>query len=232
MPLLIGLMTFMVMGQARHSAKGVSQEDRDTGIPLVLLGCARNTWTAVALNNLAVATDYHYGTIEYLHGRTYGDYVLSIPPAVIVRPLGYLRPLDTAANPARWYNCLVTQGGMHPAVVPFRNFGVLGPLVIMSLWGGIIGFCELRSEKRTVASRMLLGCMVAGSMVWFWYGDMNLVRTLMIWFSLSLAYRWLATHRVEASQADPIQAGPISDAKVILRGPHVRFGERPLQVHS
>lgn len=110
--------------------------------------------------------------------------------------LGYVRPMDTHANPARWYRDTgVSAGGMQPAVVPFRNFGILGVLGILFLIGVFIGCVELYCETGTFAARLLYGCVATTSMLWFWYGDMNVVRAVMGWGILLLAHRSLCQFR-------------------------------------
>lgn len=151
----------------------------------------KNTWTAVSLNNLGLATEYHYGTVEYLHGKTYLDYLLSLPPRAFVLKFGIERPLDGPANPSEWYRCLMTMGGMHPVIVPFKNFGIWGVSPVMFLWGSLIGYCELNNERGRFSGRLLYGCLATSSMQWFWFGDFNLIRTLMMFGGLLVLHRVL-----------------------------------------
>lgn len=178
-PLAICVAAFLALGSLRHTASKSSE--RTSIWKTVIQGATENTWTAVALNNLGLSADYNYGSIEYLYGRTYLDYVLSLPPGAVAKALGYERPLEGDANPALWYFGLIAAGGMHPVVVPFRNFGIWGVLPIMILCGIFICYCETRNEAGDLSGRLLYGCVATSSMLWFWYGDMNMIRTIMAW---------------------------------------------------
>ena len=180
-PVAFCVAIFLAMGSLRHSASKSSSET--SGIwDTVVEGATQNTWTAVALNNLGLAADYNYRTIEFLYGQTYVDYFLSLPPGAITMALGYERPMESPdSNPSMWYFGLIAAGGMHPAVVPFRNFGIWGVLGILVLVGSFISFCESYNELGTLSARLLYGCLGTSCMLWFWYGDMNLIRTVMGW---------------------------------------------------
>lgn len=179
-PLAVCLLAFVALGSLRHTASQSDAEKSSLG-QMIAEGFTANTWTAVALNNLGLCADYNYGTIEYLYGRTYLDYVMSLPPGSITKILGYERPLEGDANPAMWYFGLIAAGGMHPVVVPFRNLGIFGVLGVMAICGWFLCKCEVYNETDTLPARLLYGCMGTSSMLWFWYGDMNMIRTLMGW---------------------------------------------------
>ena len=181
-PLAVCVAAFIAMGSLRHSASQKSSEFSGVWNTLVE-GATQNTWTAVALNNLGLCADYNYKTITYLYGQTYVDYFLSLPPGSITMAMGYERPLESnESNPSMWYHGLIAAGGMHPAVVPFRNFGIVGVLIILILEGAFICFCETYNENGTLASRLLYGAIATSCMLWFWYGDMNFIRTVMMWW--------------------------------------------------
>lgn len=188
MPLAISIVVFAGLGTLRNIANVSEYDDPDTRSAAVKY-LTRNTWTAVCLNNLGLATDYYYGNVEYFYGRTYLDYFLSLPPSPIARRLNYVRPLDGPANPAQWYRCLISFGGMHPVVVPYRNFGIWGVIPVLFFCGSFIAFCEVQNERRLFSTRLLYGCVATSSMSWFWYSDMNMIRTLMICAGLLLFYR-------------------------------------------
>ncbi len=195
-PLAVCVVAFAALGTLRRSVTEPTRYDPDTR-SLAVKYFTRNTWTAVSLNNLGLATDYHYDNVEYLHGRTYWDYVLSLPPSPAAKWFGYVRPMDGPANPSLWYECLMALGGMHPVVVPFRNFGIWGVLPLLFLSGAFICCCETLNERGTLSARLLYGCVATSSMAWFWYGDMNLIRALMMWAILLLLYRpgWFRVQR-------------------------------------
>ncbi len=180
-PLAVCVAAFIAMGSLRHSASQKSAAVSGAWNTLVE-GATQNTWTAVALNNLGLCADYNYKTITYLYGQTYIDYFLSLPPGSITMAMGYERPMESnESNPSMWYHGLIAAGGMHPAVVPFRNFGIWGVLVILILEGAFICCCETYNETGTLASRLLYGSIATSCMLWYWYGDMNFIRTVMMW---------------------------------------------------
>jgi len=208
------VLAFMALVELRGVLAGTAQKYpyRKSWIVEVM---TRNTWTAVAINNLGLAVEYHKGEIEYLYGRTYRDYILSLPPRALSMKLGYRRPLDGPANPAIWYQKTVgvdgihpvtipfknvgiwgvmAFGGMHPVIVPFKNFGIWGVLPVLFICGTLIGFCEIYNEHGTISARFLYASIATCSMLWFWYADMNLIRALSMWASL-LAVHWLASRR-------------------------------------
>lgn len=190
LPTAACILAFAFLETFRHSASG-SVFDNPLLAKSIIDRTRSNTWTAVARNNLGLATDYHYGTIEYLYGQTYVDYILSLPPGVITEFIGYTRPLDGEAHPSGWYACLVSIGGMHPVVVPFRNFGIWGVIPAMFLCGVLISYCEACNRQSMFSDRLLYGFVSTTSMLWYWYGDMNIIRALMAWGILSIAYQFL-----------------------------------------
>lgn len=190
LPTTACIFAFAFLETYRHSASG-SVFDNPLLAKSIIDRTRSNTWTAVARNNLGLATDYHYGTIEYLHGQTYVDYILSLPPGMITEFIGYKRPLDGDAHPSGWYTCLASIGGMHPVVVPFRNFGIWGVIPAMFICGALISYCEACNRRSMFSDRLLYGFVATTSMLWYWYGDMNIVRALMAWGILGIAYQFL-----------------------------------------
>lgn len=204
-PLSLCVAAFLALGSLRHSASKSNSEKQ--GIwNTVVEGATQNTWTAVALNNLGLCADYNYKTIQYLYGQTYVDYFLSLPPGSITMLLGYSRPMESPdSNPSMWYHGLIAAGGMHPVVVPFRNFGIWGVLVMLVFIGQFICFCETYNESGTLAARLLYGCIATSCMLWFWYGDMNLIRTIMIWGILCYIHRLTATRPFRSYVRPPVR---------------------------
>lgn len=190
-PLAVCAVAFVALGSLRHSASQ-AQTQHESLADLIVDGATQNTWTAVALNNLGLAADYDAGTLTYLYGQTYIDYIVSLPPGAITKAMGIERPIDGDSNPSLWYFGSVATGGMHPVIVPFRNFGIWGVIVINLFWGAFIGYCDLNNDLYSIPRRLLYGCLAVSAMRWFWYGDMSMIRALMIWAILALAYRILA----------------------------------------
>jgi hypothetical protein len=154
-----------------------------------------NTWTAVLHSNLGLAGLYSDGSMEYLLGQTYVDYVLSIPPGFITQLFDITRPIEADRGPAWWFMG-ITGGGVHSVVVPFRNFGIFGALAILAVLGAVV--TKLDAPTRSLGRRFLFGVVVAASFKWLWYGDMVLIRALMAALVVWLLYRVLSAPRLQA----------------------------------
>ena len=76
-------------------------------------------------------------------------------------------------------------------VVPFRNFGIWGVIPAMFICGALISYCEACNRRSMLSDRLLYGFVATTSMLWYWYGDMNIVRALMAWGILGIAYQFL-----------------------------------------
>ena len=145
-----------------------------------------NTWTGVSLTNLGLAEESASG-MSFRLGGTYRDYILSLPPGIITRFLGYERPLDGDDAPNRWFE--VAGGGMHPVVVPFANFGIVGAWLILASIGFFVSSCDNYGDSRIFSHRFFYGTVLCSSMLWFWYGDMNIVRAIMSYMISVVAYK-------------------------------------------
>ena len=145
-----------------------------------------NTWTSVALTNLGCANEYMSG-MDWQLGKTYWDYVLSFPPGFLTSWLGLERPLDGESSPLRWYEFL-TSGGVHVAVVPFRNFGPIGLWLVLCAYGMTIAAIDRLAYSQCILDRFLFGTFICVSMLWFWYGDNNIIRALTAFFCLKYLY--------------------------------------------
>lgn len=135
-----------------------------------------STWTFVLLTNLGLAGFYRAGTIDYLCGATYLDYLLSLPPGPIARAIGYTRPLEHFQGP-NWWFVGIGSGGIHPVAVPFMNFGIFGVFFVLLLFGAFIAWAD--HPNGSVWRRFLYAGIIVGSFKWFWYGDMTVIRVLM-----------------------------------------------------
>lgn len=154
-----------------------------------------NTWTAVLHSNLGLAALFSGGSMDYLLGQTYVDYVLSIPPGFITQLFDITRPIEADRGPAWWFMG-ITGGGVHSVVVPFRNFGIFGALAILAIVGSVV--TKLDAPNRSLGRRFLFGVVVAASFKWLWYGDMVLIRALMAALLVWLPYRVLSARRLQA----------------------------------
>jgi hypothetical protein len=155
-------------------------------------GWEQNTWTAVLLTNLGITAQCRYGPMEYFYGQTYLHYVLSLPPGIVTNAVGIERPLEATRGPNWWFVGL-SAGGIHPVVVPFKNFGILGVFVILCIYGFLIARFEMGNTSNAFWSRLMHGAVVTSSFLWFWYGDMNIIRGLMAAILLGAGYRvWVS----------------------------------------
>ncbi|MEP6574240.1 MAG: O-antigen polymerase [Gemmatimonadota bacterium] len=166
---------------------------------------AGGTWTAVLLGNLALANDYTSGTMKMLHGQTYYDYFASLPPGLVTRALGIKRPIEGATGPGLWYYPLQI-GGVHPVMVPFKNFGIWGVLLIMFLFGWIIARRELRNPTGEFWPRLMYGAFLVSSFNWFWYGDMPFIRGLMAAAFTGAIFRLLPTVRIPSAEPSGLRS--------------------------
>jgi hypothetical protein len=196
-PILLLIVVLLFVGSARFAFSGETPPTLDQ---LLLSGLASNTWTAVLLTNLGMAAELQEGKIEYLYGETYLDYVLSLPPGILTRYLGVERRLEATSNPNYWF-VGISSGGNHVVNVPFKNFGIFGVALVLFVYGLFIGTVEKRAWTGRVWDRFLYGAVSASSFMWFWYGDMNIVRGLMGAGVLGLAYRGWFVFTAEIANA-------------------------------
>jgi hypothetical protein len=179
-------LAFLAIGFLRSE---LSNRDRisvaDVG-GMIKKGLTYNTWTGVSLTNLGLAEDYERGLSLKL-GATYRDYILSLPPGIVAKFLGYQRPLDGDDTPNRWFE--VAGGGIHPVVVPFANFGMVGAWWILAAIGFFISSCDGYGDSRIFSNRFFYGTVLCSGMLWFWYGDMNIIRAIMSYAISVAAYK-------------------------------------------
>ena len=171
------ILIFSLIGSLRSEASNGYISNSEISEMLVN-GLRQNTWTAAGVNNLALAEEYVNGDIDYFYGRTYLDYVLSLPPAFVAKAIGYSRPINENNAPGLWYRYL-TNGGTHPIIVPFKNFGALGLFLFMFLLGQLIGVIDRLDSSSVLLGQYIYGVFAVSGFKWFWYGDMNLIRSCM-----------------------------------------------------
>jgi hypothetical protein len=171
------ILIFSLIGTLRSKASTGYVEKSDLS-ELLVRGLQQNTWTAAGVNNLALAEEYVNGSTEYFYGKTYVEYALSLPPSFVAKALGYIRPINSNNAPGLWYRYL-TNGGTHPVIVPFKNFGALGLLLFTIGLGQVIGHIDRLDSSRILISQYTYGVFAVSGFKWFWYGDMNLIRSCM-----------------------------------------------------
>jgi hypothetical protein len=184
----VGLVPPLILvGGLRSSVFDVSLDQIDIGQALER-GQQHATWTCILLTNLGNSAMACNQGPSYMWGQTYIDYVLSLPPGFITSIIGYERPLEANHNPGWWFS-FVAVGGVHPVIVPYRNFGAAGALIIMGIIGFAIGTCDRRSQSPRFWGRFIFSSVVTSSFMWFWYGDMNIIRGIMIAVIINAVYK-------------------------------------------
>ncbi|NJP07359.1 MAG: oligosaccharide repeat unit polymerase [Chloroflexaceae bacterium] len=184
-PIVVIAIVASILGSVRRT---LSQSDAPLDVVDALVeNLEYGTWNAISLTNLGIAMKYRYDDIDYLYGQTFVEYAMSLPPGFITSALGIERPLEGNRGPAWWF-VGIGSGGIHIALVPFRNFGIFGVFVIVMIYGWCIAQCELASYRAAVWQRMLYAAMVSTLPLWFWYGDMYIIRVLMVAALAVLAY--------------------------------------------
>jgi hypothetical protein len=174
-PVIVIVVVFQLIGFVRSAGGSLSEVSVLPGERVQTLLTA-NTWTAVLLTNLGIAYEYQSG-MDYLGGRTYLEYLQSLPPGVLTKILGVERPLEGWSGPAWWFVGLGA-GGIHVALVPFKNFGPFGTFGILAVIGFVIASVDRRSRSGFF-NRLLYASFITVSFFWFWYGDMYVVRAVM-----------------------------------------------------
>lgn len=178
-PLVLIVLVFITLGAARYMFAD-TPELQVSPVELVRLGFNQSTWTAVLWTNLSMAYMYRRGDRPFKYGLTYLDYACSLVPGFVAKALGVVRPLEMWQGPAwEFGKSIPTSGGIHVVVVPFMNFGVLGALFIMMLYGYFIGRAEFLGQIPRLWPRLIWVGIMLSSFKWFWYGDMIFVRALM-----------------------------------------------------
>jgi oligosaccharide repeat unit polymerase len=188
LPLLgAAILLFLAVGQLRYVGSAGATEGGLVGAAIREIASG-GTWTAVFLGNLGLANEHQSGAFNYYFGKTYIDYLLSLPPGIVSNFLGLDRPLQGMSGPGLWYYPL-QWGGVHPVVVPFKNFGIWGVFAILVFYGWLIGRVERSGQRQNFWSRVVYGTFFAGSFNWFWYGDMPFLRALMAAGIVGMLYR-------------------------------------------
>jgi len=159
-------------------------------------------WVAGIFACFGLAEEFFSGSLQYLHGQTYLDYLLSLPPSVVGRFFEYERPLEAFQGPSHWY-IGYTVGGMNWVIVPFKNFGPIGIVVHTALCGFLIGIVENFSARREAIGRLMMAGVMVGGFHWFWYGDMYFVRVVMIVFLVAIPFRMFIGPLWSASAGGP-----------------------------
>jgi hypothetical protein len=176
-------------------------------VAVFMQGLKAATWTSILGTNLGAAGEYTDGSLEWRWGETWVHYVLSLPPGIISASLGIPRPIDGKGDPRVWYGEF-SGGGVHPNVVPFCNLGAMGVLISHLLIGLWLARVERNNTNAQFWPRLMYATMFVASFLWFWYGDINLIRAVMITYLLRFAYSVALRVRVHF---EPLPAAPAAE---------------------
>jgi hypothetical protein len=204
MPAFLVVLLYALVGAVRNDVAAARRGAVEIDPVLTLIGL-QSSWTAVLLTNLAIGAQYRAGDMDLLYGETYVDYALSLPPSLVTNALGIERPLEPTTGPS-WWSLGIGIGGIHAALVPFKNFGIFGVLLILSSFGFLIGRIERASLYGGFWGRLLLGTMLSTVLFWFWYGDMYVIRALMIAALIGVPYRTMCMTLAQQPQLRPALA--------------------------
>lgn len=195
---VLGFLVLVGLGSARYSLADRAQ--RIDPILIVKLGLSQNTWTGVLLTNLGSTYEYRSGISHFVLGRTYLDYVLSLPPGPMTAALGIERPLEPTRGGGSSTLGGVTGGGIHAVVIPFENFGAYGAVLVLAVFGFWIVRAEQYAQSGRLLPRLVWGGMFCTGLFWFWYGDMNVIRGLMGAVVVAFLYRVLLSIRLPSAR--------------------------------
>lgn len=188
-PLGLVVFAFAATGAVRSLLFNEEERKQVNLVTAAITELSSGTWTAILLTNLAMTSQYLAGDFEYLYGQTFVDYALSLPPGFVAKALDFKRPLENDSGPAWWFGHY-SLGGIHVALVPFKNFGIFGLFLIMALYGVFIARIEALVGQGKWQHRLFYGAMFTVSFFWFWYGDMYLIRTIMMAVCAIIIYRF------------------------------------------
>lgn len=163
-----------VVGVIRSQAtvQGVTTAIRQSTVDYL-----HGTWSAVLLTPLSVVYDADHDDLPLKWGSTYVDYALSIPPGPVAAAIGYKRPLEGDRGPA--WEMHYALGGTHILVVPFMNFRSFGVLLILLVYGYLVGWTQMRQRSGGFKARLWYVSLAIVAPFWLWYGEMSLLREAM-----------------------------------------------------
>ena len=163
----------------------------ESGISSLMNG----TWSGALLSPLSISGDYINNALAIKYGQTYIDLLISIIPGFIADWIGYARPIDGWRGPA--WEMRYGIGGTHAVVVPFMNFRIIGVFSIILFWSFILAKMELKVKKSSnVIDLSFLVIITTALPHWLWYGEKNIINSLIIWLILSFFYRLCISNKV------------------------------------
>lgn len=150
------------------------------------------TWSAVLLTPLSVAGDYIYERQSLKWGLDYWNLLLSVPPGFVAEWFNYVRPWSGDSGPA--WDMTYGIGGNHALVLPFRNFSMLGILLVPAVFSFIISRVEVTAQKGLTVYRLsLVLILIMAAPHWLWYGEKYIVNAVIIYSIFSLFYWFISS---------------------------------------
>jgi len=155
-----------------------------------------STWSASLLSVLSVSGDYLIGStrkalwtksgsnfeehpFKFYIGKTYLQYLLSLPPGFVADWIGYQRPIDGYSGPT--WEMRYGLGGVHGYVVPFINFSLYGVFIFAFLTSYFINHIYYVAYKiPNVKNLAFVGTVICVAPHWMWYGDKYAINILII----------------------------------------------------
>jgi hypothetical protein len=187
--LVIVFFTAQIIGSVRTAWYYMEKKT----IPIQDIQISSGTWSAALLTPLSVVGDFYYGQMEPRWGQTYWDYILSLPPGVLTQLMSIERPVESHHAPA--WDMRYGQGGTHAMVVPFMNFKSFGVFFVLLLYGFFLGKTEARIQfPYGVKMKLFYSSLFVIAPFWFWYGEMNFIRGIMVFYIVWFSYRLLPGH--------------------------------------
>jgi hypothetical protein len=179
---------FIGVASVRYTASDPSQPF--SAVRALSEGWRHSPWTMILLTNFAATVLYDSEQLEYRLGRTYADYMLSLPPGIVTKALGLERPLEASTNLAVDLVATgLTAGGAHIVLTPFVNFGIFGVLVIMTIYGFTVAVLDIQQQSLGLMRRLIWAALFVTGFLWFWYGEMALIRGVMSAVFVGVLYR-------------------------------------------
>lgn len=188
--LVIAFFAAQLVGSIRHVWYFMQN---GTTTPVQEMQISSGTWSAVLLTPLSVVGDFYYGQMETCWGRTYWDYILSLPPGILTQLLGIERPVESYHAPA--WDMHYGLGGTHAMVVPFMNFKSFGVFFVLLLYGFFLGKMEAKIQfPCSVKMKLFYSSLFVIAPFWFWYGEMNFIRGIMAFYIVWFFHRLMPKH--------------------------------------
>lgn len=156
------------------------------------LSYKNQTWMGATYSLVGLSDMYLSNDMPLQWGRTYLDYALSLPPSFVADAIGYSRPIgEEGRGPSWWFVGTYTVGGIHPAVPAFANLAMPGVFLLMVAIGHFTARLDAWAQAGTYRARLYYATVFMGSLHWFWYGDMYLIRAIMGAMAADVTFSWL-----------------------------------------